>query len=238
MKFQTIQRSTAPEMVVEQILNSLKTGELKPGEKLPSERNLAIMFGVGRSSVREATKALIVMGCLEAHQGKGTFVSEDFLDRGQSASEFLEALEAVTIFNLMEAREILECRAIELATKRADQKYIERLKLAVEALEDCGDDKKRFYEADLAFHFALAEGTNNLVITELMKLLVRKVHRYHSKFMATTSETYEKTIATANQILASIISGNGEKAADCMRDHLNVVNAALQDVISEGQTSN
>ena len=231
MKFVTIHRSTASEMVVEQILNSLKTGELKPGEKLPSERNLATMFGVGRSSVREATKALIVMGCLEAHQGKGTFVSADFLDKGQSASEFLKALEAVTIFNLMEAREILECNAIELATKRADKKYIEQLKLAVESLENCGDDKRRFYEADLAFHFALAEGTNNLVITELMKLLVRKVHRYHSKFMATTSETQEKTITTANQIFSHIIEGKGAKAAESMRDHLNVVNAALKDVI-------
>ena len=238
MKFETIQRSSAPEMVVDQILDSLKRGELKPGDKLPSERNLASMFGVGRSSVREATKALIVMGCLEAHQGKGTFVSEDFLDRGQSASEFLEALEAVTIFNLMEAREILECKAIELATKRADKKYIERLKLTAEALESCGDDNKSFYEADLDFHFALAEGTNNLVITELMKLLVRKVLKYHSKFMATTSETREKTIATANQILIHIIDENGEKAAECMRDHLNVVNAALKDVICEGQISN
>jgi GntR family transcriptional repressor for pyruvate dehydrogenase complex len=62
-------------MVVEQILDSLKTGEFSPGEKLPFQMNLADMFEVGRSSVREAIKALDAMGYLEVIQGRGTFFS-------------------------------------------------------------------------------------------------------------------------------------------------------------------
>ena len=65
-------------MVVEQILDSLKTGEFSPGEKLPSQMNLADMFEVGRSSVREAIKALDAMGYLEVIQGRGTFLKRIF----------------------------------------------------------------------------------------------------------------------------------------------------------------
>jgi GntR family transcriptional repressor for pyruvate dehydrogenase complex len=75
MPFKAIEKSTASRMVVEQILDSLKTGEFSPGEKLPFQMNLADMFEVGRSSVREAVKALDFMGYLEVIQGRGTFFS-------------------------------------------------------------------------------------------------------------------------------------------------------------------
>jgi GntR family transcriptional repressor for pyruvate dehydrogenase complex len=73
--FKAIEKSTASRMVVEQILDSLKTGEFSPGEKLPFQMNLADMFEVGRSSVREAVNALDFMGYLEVIQGRGTFFS-------------------------------------------------------------------------------------------------------------------------------------------------------------------
>lgn len=77
MKFALIQKNKAPVMIVRQILMSLETGEIKPEEKLPPERELAKMFGVGRSSVREAIGVLVVMGFLEVIQGKGTYVRKD-----------------------------------------------------------------------------------------------------------------------------------------------------------------
>jgi GntR family transcriptional repressor for pyruvate dehydrogenase complex len=74
MAFETIRRSSAPEMVAEQIINKIAGGELAPGSRLPAQRDLARMLGVGRSSVREAINALVVMGYLEPLQGKGTFI--------------------------------------------------------------------------------------------------------------------------------------------------------------------
>lgn len=77
MPFKAVEKSTASRMVVEQILDSLKTGEFKLGEKLPSQKDLADLFSVGRSSVREAIKALDAMRYLDVIQGKGTFFKKD-----------------------------------------------------------------------------------------------------------------------------------------------------------------
>ncbi len=77
MVFEAIRKATAPEMVVAQILNKLKKGDLKPGGQLPSQRELAQLLGVGRSSVREAVNALTVMGYLDVRQGKGTFIRQE-----------------------------------------------------------------------------------------------------------------------------------------------------------------
>ena len=78
MVFEAVRRNTAPEMVVEQILHKISTGELPPGTRLPAQRDLAVSFGVGRSSIREALNALAVMGYLDVQQGRGTFIAEEF----------------------------------------------------------------------------------------------------------------------------------------------------------------
>ena len=76
MSFTTIKRESTLEVIVQQIKDQIKKGILKPGEKLPSERELASLLGVSRTSVREAIKALSFSGYLEVIQGKGTYVLE------------------------------------------------------------------------------------------------------------------------------------------------------------------
>ena len=94
MKFQAIRRSTTPEMVIGEILKSVKSGQLKPGDKLPPERELTQMFGVGRSSIREAITALALMGYLDVTQGKGAFLKDDIPSGDLSAAQLNEVLAA------------------------------------------------------------------------------------------------------------------------------------------------
>ena len=70
MKFKTIQKSSTPEIIINEIVEHVKSGQLKPGDKLPTERDMSQMFGVGRSSIREAIKGLVLSGYLESAQGK------------------------------------------------------------------------------------------------------------------------------------------------------------------------
>jgi len=233
MVFETIQRSTTPLMIVNQILKHLETGKLKIGDKLPSERELCKMFGVGRSSVREAIRALVVMGNLEVIQGKGTFLSRR-VEPGDSTVLFLEdTVEAVPLFDLMEAREILETKAVMLAADRVDKSDIQRIHKAITRMAESGDDIKAFYEADLEFHNALADATGNIVISEMMKVITRMVHKYRYRFMAVSYETKENTIASARQIVQALARGEGEKAAVVLLDHLGVVDTKLKNLISE-----
>lgn len=235
MAFEIIQRSTAPEMVVEQILDKLNSGELQPGGKLPSQREMSELFGVGRSSVREAINALAVMGYLDVRQGKGTFIRKDLPSTELSASQLNAALKAGSFLDLMEAREILECRSVELAAERGERKQIRRIKNALKKVEESDDDYLSFLKADLEFHLTLAEATENVVICEIMKLIIEKVVEHHSKFRYTllTPDYREKSIHSVKQIVACVEKGEGQKGAEWMRYHLNAIRPELKDIITE-----
>jgi GntR family transcriptional repressor for pyruvate dehydrogenase complex len=237
MGFEAIRKSTAPEMVVQQILDKLEKGELEPGGQLPSQRELAQLFGVGRSSVREATNALVVMGYLEVTQGRGTFIRKDPPGTGPSTARLQTALAAGNIFDLMEARELLECKSCHLAAERAEEGRIRPMEQALQkAREAAMDDYQSFLDADLDFHYALAEATENDVICEMMKLLIEKVLDHHARFRTTylSANFRAFSIETAARVIASVRAGDGDQAAEWMHQHLNAINEELKDIIPEG----
>jgi GntR family transcriptional repressor for pyruvate dehydrogenase complex len=237
MGFETIRKSTAPEMVVEQILDKIDKGELEPGGQLPSQRELAQLFGVGRSSVREATNALVVMGYLEVTQGRGTFIRKELPGFGPSTVRLQTALAAGNIFDLMEARELLECKSCQLAAERADETRIRPIEQALQkAREAAPDDYPGFLDADLQFHYALAEATDNDVICEMMKLVIEKVLAHHSRFRTKylSSNFRAVSIESAARVIDCVRTGDGDQAAEWMRRHLNAISDELKDIIPDG----
>lgn len=234
MTFDTIRKSSAPEMVAEQILQKLSDGELEPGSQLPPQRVLAQMLGVGRSSVREAINALSVMGYLQSLQGRGTFVRDSLPATDPSLSNLTRALQAGSLFDLMEARELLESNSVELAAGRAEPSHIRTLEGHVDKMEASKGDYDRFLEADLAFHAELAEATGNPVIGEMTKLVLEKVIDHHSRLeTARLSPGYrEASIASARKVAAYLAAGDGPRAADWMRRHLNAIRTELKEVLA------
>ena len=222
--YKPIQIGTTPEKVIEQLIENLKNGKLEPGKKLPSQRTLAEMFGVGRSSIREALQVLSVMGCLEMIQGKGTFVSKNALMKLQETPRLNEAFQAATIYNLVEARTTLECKIAELAAERAEEKHIVRLKEAVDRLKNNDSNRELFLKADADFHYALMDAANNDVLSELLTYLRQKLLYEHSSFFASSPQvTINKTIETAEIILNSVINSDAEGAVAGMEEHLKEV---------------
>jgi len=237
MGFETIRKSTAPEMVVQQILDKIDKGELEAGGQLPSQRELAQLFGVGRSSVREATNALVVMGYLEVTQGRGTFIRKELPGSGPSTVRLQTALAAGNIFDLMEARELLECKSCRLASERADEARIKPMELALQKARDASnDDYPEFLQADLQFHYALAEATENDVICEMTKLLIEKVLDHHARFRTKylSSNFRILSIESAARVIACVRAGDGDQAAEWMGRHLNAINEELKDIIADG----
>ncbi|MDY0312260.1 MAG: FadR/GntR family transcriptional regulator [Desulfobacterales bacterium] len=241
MVFEIIRKSSAPEMVVEQILEKIEKGELEPGGQLPSQRELAQLFGVGRSSVREATNALVVMGYLEVTQGRGTFIRKDLPGTGPSTDRLQNALAAGNIFDLMEAREPLECKSCRLAAERAEEPRIKAMEAALQkARAAADDDYPAFLDADLQFHYALAEATHNAVICEMMKLLIEKVLAHHSRlrtrYLSANFRAF--SIDTAARVIDCVRVGDGDGAAGWMRQHLNAINPELKTLIPNGRDGN
>ncbi len=235
MNYRTIQRSSTSELVMKEILESIKSGDLKPGDKLPPERELTKMFGVGRSTLREAISALVLVGYLEVIQGRGTFLKIDFQFVNLSALELSNVQTAASIIDLVEVREILECNAVKLAARRADSDDIRRISEVLARMKETVDDIKRFAEHDFDFHITLAQATRNQMIFEMMKLIVKKVHKQYDRFKPKTLFQADKAVFTAEQIVSSIASGEEEKAAGFMRDHLNLVTTELKRMVPDAQ---
>jgi GntR family transcriptional repressor for pyruvate dehydrogenase complex len=231
MKFKTIQKSSTPEIIINEIIQHVKSGELKPGSKLPTERDMSQMFCVGRSSIREAIKGLAMAGYLESSQGKGTFIRKDMPVNDLTLTNLRHALAAEQIIELMELREILECNAVKLAAERASSEDIRRINEALERMQACKADIKKFYDPDFDFHVAIAEATHNEMICHMMKQVVDKSHEYYEKFMPDRLCPPEQAISTARQIVSCIENGEAEKASRCMKAHLDLVEIELQRVV-------
>ncbi len=233
MTFKAIQKSSAPEMVAEQVIGKITSGELPPGSRLPSQRDLAQMLGVGRSSVREAINALVVMGYLEPQQGRGTFIKAKLPTPDTEMEKLKSALSAGSIFDLMEARELLECRSAALAAERADTGQVNKLKAATKAVSASGDDYAGFLKADIRFHGLVADAAGNVVLRELTNLLHEKVVAHHAKLKTNLlPPAYRKiSIWTAIRVVGAIEAGDAEDAANWMRRHLDAIRSELKNII-------
>jgi GntR family transcriptional repressor for pyruvate dehydrogenase complex len=234
MTFETIKKSSAPEMVAEQIIGKITAGELVPGTRLPSQRDLARMLGVGRSSVREAINALVVMGYLEPQQGRGTFIRESLPDGDAGMEKLAAAFSAGSIFDLMEARSLLECRSAALAAERADVRQIRDLKAAMRRVAETANDYAIFLDADIRFHAAVADAAGNVVLCELTKLVLEKVVAHHAELKtALLPPAYrEVSITTAAKVVEAIETGDADAAERWMASHLDAIRDELKHILS------
>ncbi len=233
MNYKTIRRSSTSELVIREILDSIKTNRLKPGDKLPPERELKEMFGVGRSTLREAISALVLVGYLEVVQGRGTFLKKDYQPHNLSALELGDVYAATSIIDLLEAREILECNAVKLAARRAGAEDIDRFRGALSKMKVAVDDVERFSEHDFDLHMAIARATGNVMIFEIMKLILKRVYKQYGRFKHKTLFQTDKAITTAEQIISCVVSGEEEQASRHMQTHLNLVATELKRLVPD-----
>lgn len=142
MVFKTITPIRLYESVTEQIVNLIKNNELKPGDKLPPERELAEKLTISRGSLREALRVLESRGMVESKPGEGRFIREVNKDAFINTENVVLNLEKSSILELIEAREIFEVKIVELAAQRAtadDIKAIKRVLLKMGEEPDAND---------------------------------------------------------------------------------------------------
>src|SRR5580693_2484508 len=170
--YKIVRSSRLYEQIVQQVEESIHKGALKAGDQLPPERELAEQFGVSRTAVREAVKALREKGLVEAYPGRGTFITDgtSYTIR-QSLDRMMRTGNEGFAF-LAEVRQILEPEIAALATTRADDEALEAMRKQVEIMDTAKEDPDAFIEADLDFHLALAEAAANPIILSLIDSIV------------------------------------------------------------------
>jgi len=170
--YKIVRSSRLYEQIVQQVEESIHKGALKPGDQLPPERELAEQFGVSRTAVREAVKALREKGLVEAYPGRGTFITDGSSYTIRLSLDRMMRSENEGFSYLAEVREILEPEIAALATTRADEEVIKAMKEQVSIMDAAKQDPEAYIEADLDFHLALAEAAGNPIILSLIDSIV------------------------------------------------------------------
>lgn len=221
--YKTVRTSRLYEQIVQQVEDSILKGQLKPGDQLPAERDLAQRFGVSRTAVREAVKTLREKGLVEAYSGKGTFVTNGTSQAiRQSLDLMIRINQQEGSANLVELRLVLEPEIAGLAASRIDEQLLATMREAVAVMDRSLRDPDAFVEADLDFHLALAEAVGNPLILSLLDSIVGLLREQRSRIFNVDGGP-ERGQFHHKRILAAIEQRDSVAARESMRAHLQQV---------------
>jgi GntR family transcriptional regulator, transcriptional repressor for pyruvate dehydrogenase complex len=221
--YKVIRTSRLYEQIVQQIEDSILKGTLKAGDQLPSERDLALNFGVSRTAVREAVKALHEKGLVEAYSGRGTFITNGTSQAvTQSINLMMKFDQAEGSENLAQVRQILEPEIAALAATRIQEPQLALMREAFSTMNSALKDPDAYIEADLDFHLALAEAAENPLILSLLDSIVGLLREQRLKIFFHESGPERGQYHHA-RILEAIEKRDPDASRAAMRDHLQQV---------------
>ncbi len=234
-----VERKTVYEKVVQVLKSSIMSGELKPGDRLPSERKLAEMLNVSRTSVREALKILAAEGLIQIRHGQGIFVN-GMEDPDNLIREFVRvaAVDDATIRDFLEIRRILEINAAKWAAVRASDEQINQIFELLEKTKDLMKNRSKgvlllLADHDTTFHNLLAEATGNTVLVKIMRNLLDLLSEVRLRCLQIEGRPL-KSLAEHEEIAKALIARDPERAERAMDLHIRSVE---KDIVEMGQFS-
>jgi GntR family transcriptional repressor for pyruvate dehydrogenase complex len=218
--------------VVEHVRALVSSGELKPGDRLPPERELARELNISRSSLRAGIGFLSAMGVLQSRHGAGTFVSTGPPALDSSSLTVLGALHHFLPWQMFEARLVLEASVAALAAERATDEHLAGLADEVAEMYAALEDPQEYLVHDVRFHRTIARAAGNPILAALMETITANL--YETRVETVHNSTYLKESTEMHrEIYRAIRSHNPVHARLCMEQHLNAARTA-QSAESDG----
>ncbi len=220
-----IKRKPVAEQVAQQLLGLIQSGNLKPGQQLPPERELATILDVSRPSLREALRALSLLGVVTIRQGGGVFVSSLDPEQLLGPLHFFITLNDRNLDDLFDARIVVESAITGLAASRVTDEQIDLMKGIVREAAASLSDPARFIETDVAFHRAIFDAAGNSFLLRIATSL-HVLGRASREITGHLPGVLENSLADHRRILKAIEARDSDKAAAAMERHLKRVKAA------------
>jgi GntR family transcriptional repressor for pyruvate dehydrogenase complex len=212
-----IQRRKVYDLVAERLLNEIVQGRLSPGEAVPTERDLATSFGVGRSSVREALRVLESKGVISAKAG--TFQVADFGNPLSHSLRLLLTLEEADVRELFEVRRVIEVEMAGLAAERRTDEDLASMDEALAAMDEHIESEERYVDADIRFHLAVVAAARNRIAHRMMQA-TRDILRRALGPVFHVPGSPARSTAQHQAIRDAVAAGNAEAARAGMLEHL------------------
>ena len=221
--YKIVRSSRLYELIVQQVEESIRKGELKAGDQLPPERELADQFGVSRTAVREAVKALREKGLVEAYPGRGTFITSDTSNTIRlTLDRMIKAGQLEGTLQLVEVREILEPEIAALAAARANDETLREMHEAVGIMDKARQDPAAYIEAALDFHLALAAAAANPSILSLIDSIIGVLREQRMRIFKVEGGP-QRGQYHHKRILEAVQNRDASGAREAMRAHLRQV---------------
>jgi len=213
--------------IIDQLKSVIKEGEYRPGDRLPTERELAQRLGVSRAPVREALVALELVDIVEGRVGEGWFVKRP--GGGAPGTSVRDHPPS----DILEARLLVECAAIEQAARNLDDEDLTALRRAVDEFQDEIEHARYDGQADRAFHLALAQASGNTVFADLVaSLWDLQNEQFFNRLDAVSGRQRERLhryLAEHRAMFDALSARDAPGATLAMRRHLEGVNTDLLD---------
>lgn len=242
MVYKKIKPKKIYEEVSDELYEMIRSGSLKPGEQLDSIQQLAENFQVGRPAIREALSALSSMGLIEIKQGEGTFVKTfdpAIMNHPLSAALLMDQ---DNIKHLLEVRKILESGTAEVAAKKRTEENLIELKDMLFNMDKVSDDEELSDKADISFHVAVANASQNELLITLMnhvsELMTEKMRDIRRVALYSEEMTLKQLYQQHVRIYDAIEAQDEDGARSAMLFHLQSVEESLDRVIQKNQQKN
>lgn len=224
-------------LIIDQIRSLINENQLQPGDKLPSEREIALALSVSRTSVRHAIATLVAKGLLSVQQGGGTFIADPKkqITNRQSLLEELcwnLAEQQISPVEISQSRMLLEVETVRLCAIHADESTCNNLTYLLERNRIARGEVANYESFNHDFHMAVAEGSGNVVYKLLMKTILQLM-QYNMWPWAKTKTNdrnhfLEKHLDQHEAIVQAIVNHDPELASAVMQDHLSVIEGEMK----------
>ncbi len=216
----------AYEVVIEAVKKKIKNGEIKKGEKLRPEREIAEDLGVSRASVREAIRALDVIGVVESRQGAGNYIKETFEESLIQPLSVMFLLEQNDFTEINEFRFILESQAAVLAAERIDEKDIKKLEELIDEMSKTSDEEKNV-EIDRQLHYIIDNASKNRVISSILgvisELIDESIKGTRSELARKDAQNSKKLLEIHKELVDAMKNKSKKRAYEAMQRHREII---------------
>lgn len=218
MAIKPIKKTSISDKVFQQLRDQILKREWKPGDKIPSENDLAQQLNVSRITVRQSLQKLTTLGLLETRSGEGSFVKE--LSPGIYLNSLIPtaALGNTATVEVLEFRQAIESETAGLAAVKATEEDIKKLEEILDRMHIYKEDKKRFAAEDLNFHMTLAEATKNSLIIQL-NYIIKDILSVSMEDIVETLG-YDIGLYYHQKIIEALKLKDRQKAKEVMEEHI------------------
>jgi GntR family transcriptional repressor for pyruvate dehydrogenase complex len=217
------------EQVIEKIKEMIVSGKLKKGDKLPPERELVDQLQASRASIREALKALQIIGLIESRQGGGNYIRESFEGSLFEPLSIMFSLQNSRPEEILELRKVIEVETAALAAKNINDEELIEIKGIIDQIKESYDEELNA-KLDKELHYKIANSSGNflvVVILTAVSSLVDSFIKDARKLILTQIENREILIEHHENLYNALLEHNKGRAAEVMRKHLDFVNEYL-----------